>query len=459
MAHRARHLSLTHLLSAFSCSRKRLALGLLAGTLVLSACEDRRPTYLTGPREGLRDVLNDPDTVDVVENQARAIALGPVSSNANWAQFWGSPSLRTAHPALSSAPQLVWSTDIGAGNSRKQRITAEPIVAGGTVFTLDAAATVTALSTTDGQVLWTRDLTPPNDESDQATGGGLAFEGGRVYVTLGFGILAALDATDGSTVWSQDLEATGSGAPTIVGNLVYFVAGDDTAWAVEKDSGRIAWQFGAGQSVANVLGAPAPVVSSDLAIFGFGSGDVQAVFRKGGLRRWNATIVGERRGYALSEIGDITAPPVIDKGRIYVGNQSGRTVALNLASGERIWTIQHGSIGPVWPAGDSIFMVTDRNELMRLAASTGARIWASELPNFTQERPRRRAAVYPHFGPIVAGGRIVLVSGDGVMRSFDPANGALISTVDIPAGAATAPAIAGGALFVVNTKGQLLAYR
>ncbi|MEP4194142.1 MAG: PQQ-binding-like beta-propeller repeat protein [Aliishimia sp.] len=458
MTHSVAQISLTGVLGRLSTSRSRLAVGFLTAALALSACDETRNTYLVGPREDLRNVLQDPDPETIVANEARNISLGPVQSNAQWAQFWGTSGQRTAHPSLSSAPQLVWSSDIGAGNSRKQRITADPVVAGGRVFTLDAGATVTATST-EGQVLWSRDLTPPGEGADQSTGGGLAFDGGRIFATLGFGIVAALDASDGTPVWSQDIEATGSGAPTVFGDLVYFVSGDDTGWAIEKNSGRIAWQIGAGQSVTNILGAPAPVIGNDLAIFSFGSGDVQAVFRKGGLRRWDAAVVGERRGYALSQIGDITAPPVVDGNQVYVGNQSGRTVALELASGDRVWTAQHGAVGPIWPAGDSLFMVTDRNELMRLSAADGSSVWATQLSGFVSDKPRRQSAVVAHFGPIVAGGRVVLVSSDGQMRSFDPTNGALISSVEIPGGAATAPAIVGGVLYVVNIKGQLLAYR
>jgi len=444
--------------SFLPCGQVRLVgLGLIAA-LGLSACADRTETYLPGVRENLRDVLSDPDVIEAPGNQSRAIALGPQQTNAEWAQFWGTQSERTSHPALSAAPRLVWSSSIGAGNSRRQRVTADPVVAGGRVFTLDAGATVTATSVS-GETLWSRDLTPEGDSADQATGGGVAFDNGRVYVTSGFGIMTVLDAADGSRIWDQDLQSTGSGAPTVAGDLVYFVSGDDTGWALEKDSGRIAWQISTAENVRNVLGAPAPVVSSDLAIFSFGTGDVQAVFRKGGLRRWDASVVGERRGYALSQIGDITGAPVIDGDRVYVGNQSGRTVALSLGSGARLWTAQHGAIGPIWPAGDSVFMVSDRNQLMRLSAEDGSVIWATDLPNFTKDRPRRIAEVYSHFGPIVAGGRVVLVSSDGVLRSFDPADGSLTGESDIPGGAATSPAIAGGVLYMVNSKGDLLAYR
>jgi outer membrane protein assembly factor BamB len=108
---------------------------------------------------------------------------------------------------------------------------------------------------------------------------------------------------------------------------------------------------------------------------------------------------------------------------------------------------------------DSVFAVSDQNELLRLDASTGAKIWGVELPNFVKTRPKRQGRVVPHHGPILAGGRVIIASGDGVLRSFDPVNGALVGTAEIPGGATSAPVVAGRTLYVVSTDGQLLAYR
>ncbi len=440
-------------------SRRTLAVtGALLASLLLSACQDNQQVILPGVREGLRDVLEDSDPAVEVVNTSAPISLAAVQSNANWAQYWGSPADRTAHPALSATPQQVWTNNIGAGNSRRQRIAADPVVGGGLIYTLDAGATVTATNPS-GATVWRRDLTPAIEGGEEATGGGLSYADGRLYVGIGFGSLSVLDAGDGSVVWTQGLDATASGAPTVAGDLVYLTAGDDTGWAIEKDNGRVRWQIGGAQSVNNVLGAPPPVLTQDLAIFAFGSGDVEAVFRQGGLRRWGTTVVGERRGFALSKVGDVTAPPVVVGDQLFVGNQSGRVVSLSVGSGARNWTAQEGASGPIWPAGGSVFFVTDRNELVRLDGSTGERIWGARLPNFVTDRPRRQAEVFAHFGPIVAGGRVVLASSDGVLRSYDPVDGSLLSTAEIPAGAATAPAIAGGTLYVVNTRGELLAYR
>ncbi|MGB7244466.1 MAG: PQQ-binding-like beta-propeller repeat protein [Sulfitobacter sp.] len=433
----------------------------LAGALVLSACTENE-AILPGVREGIRSVLenpgSDPADAGVPENQSRAIALGAAQANANWAQSPGSPQFRTAHPALSAAPQPIWSASIGAGDSRRHRITAAPVVDAGRVFTLDAQSQVTATSTA-GATLWSRDIKPVSDDDTRATGGGIAVANGTVYVSLGYGSLVALDAESGAEKWRQQLDATGSGTPTVLGDLVYVTAGDNTGWAVNTSNGRVAWQIGASTDINNVLGAPAPAVANDLVLFGFGSGELQAVFRRGGLRRWDASVLGQRPGRALSNVGDITGAPMISGDTVYVGNQSGRILALKLGSGERIWTAREGASGPVWPAGDSVFAISDTNELLRLDASDGSRIWGVPLPNFVKERPRKRSEVVANYGPIVAGGRVIVASNDGVIRSFDPTDGTLTNTVQLPGGATTAPVVAGGTLYVVSSKGQLHAFR
>ncbi|MEO3413882.1 PQQ-binding-like beta-propeller repeat protein [Roseovarius sp. CAU 1744] len=432
----------------------------LAGAVALAACTKKEP-ILPGKREAIRDVIADPaelPAAEVAQNRNLPLSLPPATANANWTQSISTPATRTAHPALSAAPALAWSVSIGAGDGKKNRITADPVVGDGRIYTLDAEARVTAVSTS-GQVLWSTDLVPANDSAKDATGGGLAYANGALYVSSGFGLMTALDAATGAQLWQQNLRATGSGAPTVVGDLVYLVAGDEIAWALDTKEGRIRWQLSATPDINNVLGGPAPAITEKYAIFAFGSGELQGAFRKGGLRLWDAQVAGQRPGYAAARIGDITGDPVVDGDRLYVGSHSGRTVAMNIGNGKRIWTARDGALNPVWPAGDSVFMISDRNELMRLSAEDGTKIWGEELPFFTKDRPRRQAEIFAHHGPIIAGGNLIVASSDGQLRLFDPASGALRRSVSMPGGATTNPVVAGRTLYVVTTKGQLAAFR
>lgn len=441
-----------------SFSLTRAVLALAAAGLVLTACSEPE-IILPGEREDIRpEIEGRTDRHEAEDNISRPIRLARQTSNAEWAQSHGTPAYRVAHPALRIAPQLIWATDIGKGDEKRQRITAEPVVAGGRIYALDASARVSAV-TPGGGLVWSTDLTPASDKEGDATGGGMAYAGGTLYVSLGFGRLAALDAASGRVKWEQRLEATGSGRPLVTGGILYLVAGDETGWAINPENGRILWQIEASPSVAHVLGAPAPVSNGKYVTFGFGSGDVITAFRKGGLRRWGASVAGQRVGRVASRYGDVTGAPVLVGSTVYIGNFSGRIVAFDINSGERRWTARQGALDPVWPAGDSLFAISDFNELVRISAADGSTIWAVQLPGFVKNKPRRRAAVHAHYGPILAGGRVIVASNDGYLRFFAPEDGRLTNTVEVPAGATTMPVVAGNTLYVVNTKGQLLAFR
>ena len=430
----------------------------VAAAMLAGCAED--DIILPGKREDLRAPFGETSQEQIkTENVAQKISLGKQLSNANWTQRIGTPATRTSHPALASQLTGVqWSTSIGQGDSRRYRITADPVVADGRIFVMDAKSTVTAVLLS-GQTLWSVNLTPERDRESDAGGGGLAYGDGKLIVTSGFGTLSAFDPASGAEIWTQDLDAPTTGSPSISRGLVYVVGGDNVAWAVNADTGRVAWQLDGAPGVSRVAGGPAPAVGDDLVIFGYGTGEMQAAFRKGGARRWDAIIAGQRRGIAATKVSGITGDPVIAGNTVFAGSYSGRIVALNGESGARLWTAKDGALGPVWPAGGSVFAVTDRNELVRLDGETGTRIWGTKLPFFVKEDRRRRVEIVAHYGPIVAGGRVIVASNDGLIRSFDPVTGAQLSAVEVPGGATTNPVVAGNTLYVVSAKGMLHAIR
>ena len=428
----------------------RNSAGLLAILAFLVSCSDRE-VLLTGERIPVYDA---PEPV----TRALTFAAPAMTNNSDWTHRNGSASHRLQHPALGSELSLSWSVDIGSGNGRKHLISADPVVADGRVFTMDALSTVVATSSA-GERLWSAETAPSFDNQKDASGGGLAVSGDTLFVTTGFGTLTALDTATGAQRWTQRVDGALSGAPTVYGELVYMVSRDGTAWAIHADNGRIAWSLPGVPSQAGMTGAGGPAVSDQVAVFPFGSGDLVASFPRGGVRLWSASLSGARAGRAYAQFSDITGDPVIDGDVIYCGTSGGRIAAFDARSGERLWTAQEGAMSPVWPTGDSVFSVTDNSRLVRLDAANGGTIWAVDLPYFRKERPKKRGEIYPQFGPVLAGGLLRVASGDGVLRSFDPETGALRGETDIPGGAATSMAVANGTLYVVSERGKLHAFR
>ncbi|NDV01640.1 PQQ-binding-like beta-propeller repeat protein [Pseudoroseicyclus tamaricis] len=418
--------------------------------LALAAC-DAPDTILPGERSDIR-----PQPVEM--SRAAPIALPPVQQNSEWTHRGGSATHDLTHPALPGVLSLAFRTDIGEGNTRRRRITADPVVSGGRVFAMDVSSHVTAVAPS-GAALWQRDLTPVGENSSDASGGGLAADGGQLFAATGFGQLVAMDAATGTVQWRQDLGVPGGSAPLVSGDLVYVSARGSLAMALDRVSGRIVWQRTGTQSAANFAGGAGPAISGDVLVMPFPSGEVMGLFPQGGLNRWSSVVGGGRAGEALAVATvDIGADPVIVGDVVYVGNVTGRLAALGLQTGERLWTATEGATSPVEVAGGSVFLVNDLGELVRLDASDGSVIWRVGLPQFTSDGKNRNRR-FVHYGPVLAGGRLIVASSGGVLRQFDPVSGALLGEVALPGGAASHPAVAGGTLYVVNADGELLAFR
>jgi outer membrane protein assembly factor BamB len=326
------------------------------------------------------------------------------------------------------------------------------------VFTMDAASAVTATSTA-GATLWSVDLAPPGARGAAASGGGLAYGAGRLFAATEQGELIAIDPASGGIVWRQKLESPAAGTPTVENGVVYVVGRDSTAWAINASNGKVEWQVMGTPSVTGIAGSAAPAVAGNTVLFPMGNGDLAAVLKQSGLQVWAASIAGARLGRGYTAVIDIAGDPVVAGGVTYVGNQSGRLSALDTASGTVLWSAHDAAYGAVLPVGGSVFLISDEAKLVRLDAETGEPIWSVDMPYFVPSREKKRAEITAHYGPVLAGGRLVVASGDGVIRMFNPTNGALVGSVDLPGGAASAPALAGGMMYVVSGNGQLHAFR
>ncbi len=443
-------------------------LGVFACVGALGACAPK-PVILTGPRFDLRTPLDQvmaaadkPDAASPASeamNRKAPLPLPAPLTNADWTQRMGNAQHHVAPLALGAAPTEAWAVQIGKGADKRHAITAEPVVAAGRVFTLDSRATVAATSV-EGQPLWTRDLTPAGDSVDDASGGGLAYADGTLFVASGFGELVAVDGASGTVIWRQRFHAPITGTPTVEGGVVYVVARDSSGWALDAKTGKIRWQLDGDASVSGVVGGAGPALTARFALLPFPSGQLIGALKPGGAQVWATSIAGQRLGQGYASMNDITGDPVVVGDRVYVGNATGQVMALDANTGDKIWSVADGVVSPVWVEGGSVFFVSDQAKLTRLDAETGAVIWQQQLPYYVPvKKIKNRRDIFDNFGPIIAGGRLVVTSSNGQAMFFDPVSGAEAGAISLGAAASTDPVVAGRTLYVVTADGKLRAFR
>ncbi len=420
--------------------------------------EPRSPGYdVSDPAAVAAAAARDAEALQPAANRAVPVNLGPAVNVASWTHRGGNAAHLVPHATLSAQPQLIWSTKAGAGNSRKARITAEPVSDGSRIYAMGAEASVTAVSMGGGAV-WSTSLVPARERAGAGTGGGLALGDGKLFATTTFGELIALDPTSGAVLWRQDFDAPVTGAPTVSNGQVYVATANSNGYAVNTATGRIVWRISGMPTHHGVSGVAAPAAAGNLAIFPLANGSLLGIDRGDGSADWAARVAGSRPGRGSAVLQDFTGEPVVSGSTVYAATPAGRAVAVSLG-GDILWTADEGAQGMMAVAGGAVFFVTDEAKLVRLSARDGDKIWSVDLPRYTKDKPRRLKSIFPSYGPVLASGKLWVASGDGYLRAFNPVDGSMVSITELPDGAASRPITVGGMLVMMTTRGDLVALR
>ena len=397
------------------------------------------------------DIEIDPTTA------ALPISLPGAVANDSWAQSGGNARKSVGHVALGNALGVAWTASIGEGSSAKGRLGGGPVVADGKVFTIDTLGTVRAFNAQSGGELWSARFGDIGNNSGAVYGGGVAYDNGRVYATNGLGYVAALDATNGAAVWTVRPGGPLRGEPSVSGEAVYVMSQDNQIYSLKVADGSTNWSNAAALEIAGVFGSAAPSIGQGTVVAGFSSGELNAYRYENGRQVWQDALARTSISTSVASLSDIDADPVIDGGVVYAIGQGGRMVALDLFSGQRIWELNFAGIATPWVAGDWVFAVNDRGQLVAIARATGKIKWINQLPRY--ENMKKKTGPITYVGPVLAGDRLILAGSNGALINVNPTDGSFQSQIDLKEGVSFQPVVANQTLYLLTDGGRLIAYR
>ena len=426
--------------------------GALGGCSIFDDLFSDNKVPIPGKRESI--ALTAPGGLEPDASLRGPLALPPPVANADWPQAGGNPAHLVGQLAAGPLHQL-WRADIGEGGGYREKITAQPVIAGGRVFTMDSDGFVSAFDVGRGARLWRTDTEPKKSRSSNV-GGGLAWDGGRLYAGTGRAELLAIDPANGKIGWRKPLGAPARSAPTVAGGRVYLATLDDRMQAFDARSGDPLWTYQAQAASTSVLGEPAPAYADGLVVGGFGSGDLVTLRADSGTVAWSDSLASVRGRNSLEDFSAIRGLPVIANGRVYAVGLGGLMLALDLRSGRRLWERDVASGESPWVAGDWIFLLDTRQQLAALSAADGRVRWLAGLPRYENEKKSTGAIFWR--GPILAGNRLLLGSTTGVLLAADPQNGKVVDQVKLPDAVSLAPVAAGGKVYALTDDGSLTAF-
>ncbi len=379
-----------------------------------------------------------------------AALLASTGGAADWPQYRGPERLgRTDEAGLltgwpEAGPPVVWRRPIGGGYSGI-------VAAGERLYTMEATAdeeAVLALDAASGETVW-RVPVGPFVQAELGDGGPRstpAVAGGQVIAVSSQARMVALSATDGELLWEKDLTQWGAVprfgyamSPLVDGELVIVEAGEP-----QKEPGVLAFDRGTGELRWSALQGPTGYTSPVVAWIG---GVRQYVFA-----RFSEVVALSQEGTVLwrHEVpphAAIPMPVLVAPDRIFISSSEdtfGGTMLRVTREADEYRTEELWSQRLMRNHFNSSVEVEgflygfDNGTLRCLDAATGDRLWSKR--GFGK-------------GSVVAAGELLFVLGDGGTAAqvhADPASYREGGRLQLTAGgrAWTEPSIAGGRLLV-----------
>lgn len=214
-------------------------------------------------------------------------------------------------------------------------------------------------------------------------------------------------------------------------------------WAVELESGNRRDTLAIGSGLA---------IDGDRLIVASAFGFVAALDVTNGAEIWRTD----------TEAPMIGSPAILD-GRIFVASNNNETIALDVNTGEILWSDQAiaetarvlGSPSPA-AADDIVIAPYSSGEIIAYLAPNGRRLWSEALAAPGQFTP---ISSINDIGarPVVGGGLVFATSQSGVMAAIEGRSGQIVWQQ--PIGSTQAPVLAGEYLFASSTEAQIVAVR
>ena len=403
---------------------------------------------------------------------ASKMDLPPPKKNAEWAQPGGTADNVLGNLMADGPLAQVWSVSAGKGTDGDSRLTAPPIVAGGLVYVLDAQTHVFAFDAQTGKPVWDKSLAPVGEtgssswfglfgpagiDPSKGSGGGLAFEGGKLFAATGFGSVFGLDGKTGRQLWSANTIVPVHSAPVVVDGRVYVITQENETQALDANDGHLLWDHRGTVESAAILSSAGVGVSGDTVVVPYSSGELFALRAQNGTPAWTDTLTRTGNTTSLTIINDIAGRPVIDRNLVFAISHSGTLAAINFRSGSRAWTRNIAGIQTPLVAGEYIFIVSTDGQVVCMNRGDGRVRWTQQLQVFEDPSAKHGPIVWT--GPLLVSNFLVLVASTGRAELLSPYNGQKLGETAIPNGTFISPVVANGMMYVLTNEAQLVALR
>jgi outer membrane protein assembly factor BamB len=338
-------------------------------------------------------------------------------------------------------PDQVWSTSTKGGDD-VLRLGLHPAVLDDRAYVAGHGGDIQALELANGRSLWSA-RTGLDLSGGPAVGEGIVAAG-----SIG-GLVLALDAATGAERWRVAVGGEVLSSPAVGAGLVIVRTVDGKLRALRVADGTEAWNYEQAVPRLSLRGNGAPVITGDMVLAGFDSGKVVALALASGDLLWTATAAPSRGRTEIERLADIDSPVRVIDQDVYVVGYQGRVAMLSLESGQIWWGRDMSSYRGMAADAEHLYVTLADSTVVALRRRDGTETWR-------QAQFLRRGLT----APALQGDTVVVADFEGYLHWLDAASGEILGRAKPGGGrVSNAPVAAGELLLLQSDSGKVQAYR
>lgn len=350
-------------------------------------------------------------------------------------------------------PKVLWEQSVGDGiDDYFSRV--KPNVAYDKVYSVSRAGDVFAFDAKTGKTLWKTDLSDINNERSfwdnripALLSGGPAVGLNKVFIGSENGKIFALDAESGNLAWQATIKGEVITSPAIDSSVVVVNSASGVMKALNANDGQEVWKIEQDVPALTLRGISAPVLASGGVLVGTGKGGVNVYLLDTGQQGWT-TEVGEATGSTeLERVIDVDSAPVVFGDKVYAVSSRGNLVAIELKSGRILWKRQYSSYRQISIYRNTIFLTDVRGHVYAIDRVNGIERWSNlSLAN--------RGVT----GPAIIDNYIVVGDFEGYLHWINQDTGEVVARHEVDSsGIHTTPTVVDNILYSQSRDGDLQA--
>jgi outer membrane protein assembly factor BamB len=335
----------------------------------------------------------------------------------------------------------LWSVSTGDGVERTGA-RPRPAYSEDRIFVTDIESGLIAFSASSGKRLW-------QHKSEERLVSGADARDGMVVAGSIDGLVSAFDAASGDPRWSSRVSSELLVAPTIAGDVVVVRTNDGRVHGLSARDGSRVWQFDRGSPLISLRGNGAPLIDAGKVYVGYDNARIVALSTATGDLLWEQTVARPDGRTELERMNDVDGELQLIDDVLYAVTYRGQVAALSAADGRPLWGRDLSSYAGLSSSGDALYTVDDQGVLWALDRRSGSSLWKQE------ELSHRWMTT-----PVAMGDFLVLGDIEGYVHWLRREDGATVARYRLgKKGVRASPLVVGNRVYVASVDGKLAAYQ